>query len=90
MNGDGLAELLRVLVEEQRAEDAAARAAWLLAENEDADPPRPKEVARARERYEAAVAAVEAARVRRREIEARIAPAEVDRAHCLLAGGARG
>ena len=90
MNGDDLAELLRALVEEQRAEDAAARAAWELAEAEEADPARPKEVARARERYEAAVAAVEAARVRRREIEAHLDPREVDRAHALLAGGARG
>ena len=90
MNGDDLAELLRALVEQQRADDAAARAAWVLAEVEEADPPRPKEVARARERYETAVAAVEAARVRRREIEAQLAPAEVDRAHALLAGGARG
>ena len=89
MSGDALAELLRVLVEQQRAEDAAARAAWLLAESEEADPPRPKEVARARERYETAVAAVETARVRRREIEAQLAPAEVVRAHSLLAGGAR-
>src|SRR3954451_7759290 len=71
MNGDDLAGLLRVLVEQQRAEDAAARAAWLLAESEDADPPRPKEVARARERYEAAV---EAVRARRREIEAQLDP----------------
>jgi len=90
MSGDALAELLRVLVEQQRAEDAAARAAWLLAESEEADPPRPKEVARARERYETAVAAVEAARARRREIEAQLDPREVDRAHALLAGGARG
>ena len=90
MNGDDLAGLLRALVEEQRAEDAAARAAWVLAEAEEADPPRPKEVARARERYEAATAAVEAARVRRREIEARLAPREVDRAHALLASGDRG
>src|SRR5690242_15606363 len=41
MNGDDLAELLRALVEEQQAEDAAARAAWELAEAEEADPPRP-------------------------------------------------
>ena len=90
MSGDDLAELLRVLVEQQQAEDAAARAAWVLAEAEEADPPRPKELARARECYEAAVAAVEAARVRRREIEAQIAPAEVARAHALLAGAAGG
>jgi len=90
MNGDDLAGLLRALVEEQQADDAAARAAWELAEAEEADPPRPAEVARARERYEAAVTAVEAARARRREIEAQIAPAEVGRAHGLLAGGARG
>ena len=90
MNGDDLAELLRALVEQQQAENAAAKAAWLLAESEDADPPRPAEVAQARERYEAAVAAVEAARVRRREIEAHLDPREVDRAHALLAGGGRG
>ena len=90
MNGDALAALLRALVEEQQAEDAAARAAWVLAEAEEADPPQPKEVARARERYEAATAAIEAARVRRREIEAQLAPAEVVRAHSLLASGARG
>ena len=90
MTGDDLAGLLRVLVEQQRAEDAAARAAWLLAEAEEADPARPAEVARARERYEAAAAAVEAARARRREIEAQIDPAEVVRAHNLLAGGSRG
>jgi ATPase subunit of ABC transporter with duplicated ATPase domains len=90
MSGDDLADLLRVLVEQQRAEDAAARAAWLLAEAEEADPARPAEVARARERYEAAVAAVEAARARRREIEAQIDPREVDRARAMLAGGARG
>ena len=87
MNGDDLAGLLRVLVEQQRAEDAAARAAWVLAEAEEADPPRPKEVARARERYEAAVAAVEAARARRREIEVQLDPAEVMRAHSLVGGG---
>jgi len=90
MNGDDLAGLLRVLVEEQRAEDAAARAAWVLAEAEEADPQRPAEVARARERYETAVAAVEAARARRREIEAQLDPREVDRAHALLASGGRG
>ena len=90
MNGDDLAGLLRALVEEQQADDAAARAAWLLAEAEDADPVLPAEVARARERYEAAVAAAEAARTRRREIETQLAPREVDRAHCLLAGGGRG
>jgi hypothetical protein len=89
MNGDDLAELLRVLVEEQRAEDAAARAAWVLAGTEEAGPALPTEVARARERYETAVAAVEAARARRREIEARLTPAEVARAHALLAGGGR-
>ena len=86
MNGDDLAELLRALVEEQRAEDAAARAAWALAEAEEADPQRPAEVARARERYEAAVAAVEAARARRRELEAQLEPAEVMRAHSLVGG----
>ena len=90
MSGDALAELLRALVELQQAEDASARAAWVLAEAEEADPPRSAEVARARERYEAAVAAVEAARARRREIEVQLAPAEVVRAHSLLAGGARG
>ena len=90
MSGDDLAELLRALVEEQQADDAAARAAWVLAEVEEADPPRPAEVSRARERYEAAVAAVEAARVRRREIEAHLDPREVDRAHALLASGGRG
>ena len=90
MNGDDLAELLRALVEEQQAEGASARAAWELAEAEEADPPRPAEVARARERYEAAVAAVEAARARRREIEAQLAPAEVNRAHAVLAGAGRG
>ena len=81
MNGDALAELLRDLVEKQQAEDAAARAAWVLAEAEEADPPRPKEVARARERYEAAVAA----RAHRREAEAQIDPAEVVRVHATLA-----
>ena len=85
MNGDDLAELLRALVELQRAEDASARAAWALAEAEEADPPRLAEVARARERYEAAVAAVEAARARRRKLEARLGPAEADRAHAMLA-----
>ena len=90
MSGDDLAELLRALVELQRAEDASARAAWVLAEAEEADPPRPAEVARARERYETAVAAVEAARIRRREIEGQIAPAEVARAYALLTGAGRG
>ena len=90
MNGDDLAELLRALVEEQQADDAAARAAWVLAEVEEADPPRPAEVSRARTRYEAAVAAVEAARARRREIESQLAPAEVVRAHAMLTGGGRG
>ena len=90
MNGDDLAELLRALVELQRAEDAAARAVWLLAESEEADLPRPKEVARARERYEAAVAAAEAARARRREIEAQFSPAEVARVHGMLPGTGRG
>ena len=85
MSGDDLAGLLRVLVEEQRAEDAAARAAWVLAEAEEADPARPAEVARARERYETAVAAVETTRARRREIEAQIDPAEVVRVHATLA-----
>src|SRR4051812_33900288 len=70
MNGDALAELLRALVELQQAEDASARAAWALAEAEEADPVLPAEVEQARERYEAAVAAVEAARACRREIEA--------------------
>ncbi len=87
MSGDDLAGLLRTLVEQQRAEDAAARAAWVLAEVEEADPARPAEVARARERYETAVAAAEVARGRRREIEAQIDPAEVVRVHALLAGG---
>ena len=92
MSGDDLADLLRALVEQRRAEDAAARAAWVLAEAEEADPALPAEVARARERYEAAVAAVEGARARRREIEARLAPREVDHAHAhaVLAGGGRG
>ena len=90
MSGDDLAELLRALVEQQRAEDASARAAWVLAEAEEPDPVRPAEVARARERYEAAVAAVEAARAWCREIEARLAPRDVDRAHAVLAGGDRG
>ena len=39
MNGDDLAELLRALLEEQQAGDASARAAWELAEAEEADPP---------------------------------------------------
>jgi len=90
MSGDDLAELLRALVEQQRAEDASARAAWVLAEAEETDPVRPAEVARARERYEAAVAAVEAARAWCREIEARLAPRDVDHAHAVLAGGGRG
>src|SRR5690242_8309820 len=90
MTGDDLAGLLRVLVEQQQAEDAAARAAWELAEAEEADPPRPKEVAQARARYEAAVAAAEAARARRREIEAQLAPAEVARAYALLTGPGHG
>src|SRR3954465_15490889 len=62
MSGDALAELLRALVELQRAEDASARAAWVLAEAEEAEPAPPAAVERARERYEAAVAAGEAAR----------------------------
>jgi hypothetical protein len=90
MSGDDLAGLLRTLVDQQRAEDAAARAVWVLAETEEADPALPAEVARARERYEVAVAAVEAARARRREIEAQIDPAEVVRAHSLLTGDCRG
>ena len=90
MNGDDLAELLRTLVEQQRAEDASARAAWVLAEAEEADPALPAEVEQARERYEAAVAAVEAARARRREIEVQLEPAEVVRVHALLAGAGRG
>src|SRR4051794_41839574 len=90
MSGDALAELLRILVEQQQAEDAAARAAWKLSEAEEADPAQPAEVARARERYEAAVAAVEAARARRREIEAQLDPRDVDRAHAMLAGGGPG
>jgi hypothetical protein len=65
MSGDDLAGLLRALVGLQRAEDASARAAWVRAEAEEADPALPAEVERARERYEAAVAAVEAARARR-------------------------
>jgi ATPase subunit of ABC transporter with duplicated ATPase domains len=85
MTGDDLAGLLRALVDQQQAEDTAARAAWKLAEAEEADPPRPKEVAQARARYEAAVAA--AARARWREIEAQLDPAEVNRAHAMLAGG---
>jgi len=32
MNGDDLADLLRALVELQRAEDASARAAWVRAQ----------------------------------------------------------
>src|SRR4051794_4645309 len=92
MSGDDLAELLRALVEQQRAEDASARAAWALAEAEEADPALPAEVARARarERYEAAVAAVEAARARRREIEARFSPAEVAPVRGMLPGTGRG
>jgi hypothetical protein len=90
MNGDDLAELLRALVELQRAEDASARAAWVLAEAEEADPALPAEVEQARERYEAAVAAVEAARARRREIEAQFSPAEVARVHGMSPGTGRG
>src|SRR4051812_38134187 len=90
MNGDDLAELLRALVELQQAEDASARAAWVLAEAEEADPAPPAEVERARERYEAAVAAVEAARARRRGIEAQFSPAEVARVHGMLPGTGRG
>jgi hypothetical protein len=90
MSGDDLAELLRALVELQRAEDASARAAWVLAEAEEADPTLPAGVARARERYEVAVAAVEAARARRREIEAQFSPAEVARVHGMLPGTGRG
>jgi hypothetical protein len=47
-------------------------------------------VEQARERYEAAVAAVEAARARRREIEAQFSPAEVARVHGMLTGTGRG
>ena len=90
LGAERVAELLRVLVELRRAEDASARAAWVLAEAEEADPARPKEVARARERYEAAVAAVEAARARRREIEAQFSPAEVARVHGMSPGTGRG
>jgi len=77
-------------VELQQAEDASARAAWELSEAEDDDPVRPEEVERARERYEQAVAAVEAVRVRLREVEGRYDAGEVTRAHALLAGGGRG
>ncbi len=93
MSGDDLAELLRASVEQQRAEAASARAAHTLAEAEgraEDDQEAAAEVVQARERYEAAVAAAEAARSRRREIEARFAPRDVDRAHVTLAGGGRG
>src|SRR4051812_37086477 len=90
VSGDDFAELLRALVELQQAEDASARAAWMLAEAEEDDPALPAEVARARERYEAAVAAVEAARARRREIEAQFSPAEVAWVHGMLPGTGRG
>src|SRR3954447_4611968 len=73
MSGDDPAELLRALVERQRAEDASARAAHTLAEAEERaedDQEAAAEVVQARERYEAAVAAADAARSRRREIEA--------------------
>ena len=90
MNGDDLAELLRALVELRRAEDGSARAAWVLAEAEEADPAPPAEVERARGRYEAAVAAVEAARARRREIEAQFSPAEMARVHGMSPGTGRG
>ncbi len=90
MNGDDLADLLRVLVERQQADDAAARAAWALAEAEEADSLHPAEVTRARERYDAAVAAADAARARCRDVEARLAPREVVRAYNLLPGDCRG
>jgi hypothetical protein len=90
MSGDDLAELLRALVGLQQAEDASARAAWVLAETEEADPALPTEVEQARERYEAAVAAVEAARARRREIEAQFSPVEVARVHGMSPGTGRG
>ena len=83
-----LAELLRAIAEQERLEALATKAAHALAEAEErlddeASGVTVAEVEELRLRYAEALAAAEAARVRCREIEAQLSPAEAARAHFL-------
>ena len=83
-------DLARALVAQERAEERLAKAAHALAEAEEQaedDPDAVAAVERCRKLYEAAEAAVGFARGRRRELEVRLEPGEVARAHAMLAGG---
>jgi len=89
-----LAELLRAIAEQERLEALATKAAHALAEAEErlddeASDVTVAEVEELRLRYAEALAAAEAARVRCREIEARLSPAEAARAR-FLRGADRG
>src|SRR3954449_11419454 len=85
MSGDAFTDLLRAIEAQARAEERLAKAAYALAEAEEAaedgTPDAVAAVERCRRLYEAADAAVGFARARRREIEAGLAPAEVLRAY---------
>jgi hypothetical protein len=90
---DPTAEMLCALAELERAEARLTKAAHALAEAEERaedDPAAAAEVGRCRARHEAAEAAAVAARARRRLLEARLAPREVERVHVMLAKGRRG
>ena len=85
---DTIDDLARALVAQERAEERLAKAAHVLAEAEEAaedDPDSVAEVERCRKLYEAAEAAVGFARGRRRELEARLTPAEVLQVYATLA-----
>ena len=84
---DAIDELARALVAQERAEERLAKAAHALAEAEERaedDPDAAAEVERCREFHEAAEAAVGFARGRRRELEARLAPAHGGHGHRLV------
>jgi hypothetical protein len=86
---DAIDDLVRALAAQERAEEALAKATHALAEAEEHaedDPDAVTEVERCRQRYEAAEAAVGFARGRRRELEARLDPLEVLRAHAGRTG----
>ena len=85
---DALDELVRALAEQEHVEERLAKAAHALAEAEErlddeASDVTVAEVEELRLRYAEALAAAEAARVRCREVEARLCPAEAARARFL-------
>jgi hypothetical protein len=88
---DTIDDLVRALVAQERAEERLAKAAYALAEVEERaeDEPDAAEVERYRKLHATAEAALGFARARRRELEVRLSPAEVMKAHGL-AGGGRG